>query len=100
MTGLKHTPGPWSVDTCYVIAPDPTGRHPDLYIAEMATDDEDGRLPPDDEQDANAALLASAPELFHALMELLGDIERPTTPGRREELTRRAREVVSAVLAA
>ena len=42
MTAPKHTPGPWVFDFPYIVAPDPTGRHPDLYIAEMATDDEDG----------------------------------------------------------
>ncbi len=100
MTALKHTPGPWDLDFPYIVAPDPSGRHPDLYIAEVAREDEDGRVPPEDEQDANAWLLAAAPELFAALAGLVGEIDLATPSGRRAELVARAREVIAAVLAA
>lgn len=100
MTALHHTPGPWDFDFPYIVAPDPSGTHPDLYIAEVAREDEDGRVPPEDEQEANARLLAAAPELFAALAELVGEIDLATPSGRRAELVARAREVIAAVLAA
>jgi hypothetical protein len=27
----RHTPGPWSSDLDFIVAPDPDGRHPDIY---------------------------------------------------------------------
>ncbi len=100
MTIAKHTPGPWDFDFPYVVAPDPIGKHPDLYIAELAHEDEDGRLPPEDERDANGRLIAAAPELFSALENLLREIDPSIPFERRAEAVRRARAVVSAVLAA
>jgi hypothetical protein len=32
----RYTPGPWDYDMDYIVAPDPDGRHPDIYIAEIA----------------------------------------------------------------
>ena len=100
MTAPKHTPGTWDFDFPYIVAPDPSGTHPDLYIAEVAREDDDGRVPPEDEQHANARLLAAAPELFAALAELAGEIDLATPSCRRAELVARAREVIAAVLAA
>lgn len=100
MTAPKHTPGPWDFDFPYIIAPDPSERHPDLYIAEVAREDDDGRVPPEDEQDANARLLAAAPDLFAALADLLGEIDLATPSGRRAERVARAQEVIAAVLTA
>ena len=33
---IPYTPGPWDCDLDYIVAPDPNGRHPDIYIAEIA----------------------------------------------------------------
>lgn len=67
----RYTPGPWDFDMDYIVAPDPTGRHPDIYIAEIAHADEEGRIASYPQQDANRRLIAAAPELLEALDYLL-----------------------------
>src|SRR5438270_6600193 len=67
----QHTPGPWDYDLDYIVAPDPNGRHPDIYIAEIAHSDDEGRVAPCPQQDANRRLIAAAPELLEALDYLL-----------------------------
>lgn len=67
----RHTPGPWNYDLDYIVAPDPDGRHPDIYIAEIAHSDEEGRIASAPQQDANRRLIAAAPELLEALEYLL-----------------------------
>ena len=64
-----YTPGPWQTDTGFIIAPDPRGVYPDIYIAEVITDDSEDpdRLATPEEQQANARLMAAAPELLEAL---------------------------------
>lgn len=64
---LPFTPGPWSSDWRFIVAPDPLGRFPDVYIAELADSDDDGRLPPPDQFAGNARLIAAAPDLFDAV---------------------------------
>jgi hypothetical protein len=66
-----YTPGPWDYDMDYIVAPDPGGRHPDIYIAEIAHADEEGRIASPEQQDANRRLIAAAPELLEALDYLL-----------------------------
>jgi hypothetical protein len=67
----RHTPGPWDYDMDYIIAPDPDGQHPDIYIAEIAHSDDEGRVASLEQQDANRRLIAAAPELLEALDYLL-----------------------------
>lgn len=71
MTNIQHTPGPWTYDMGFIVAPDPNGIHLDIYIAEIAREDDEGRIASDEEQIVNAALIAAAPELLAALMGLL-----------------------------
>ena len=40
----KHTPGDWDFDDGFIVALDPAGKHPDIYIAEIVTEDEEGRF--------------------------------------------------------
>jgi len=61
-----HTPGPWDYDMDYIVAPDPDGRHPDIYIAEIAHVDDEGRIASVEQQDANRRLIAAAPDLYCA----------------------------------
>ncbi len=68
---LRYTPGPWDYDMDYIVAPDPDGRHPDIYIAEIAHSDDEGRIASPQQQDANRRLIAAAPELLEALDYLL-----------------------------
>jgi len=63
----SHTPGDWDFDSGFIVAPDPSGKHRDIYIAEIVTEDEEGRLAPEDQQVANGHLLAKAPALLEAL---------------------------------
>jgi hypothetical protein len=66
MTTALHTPGPWTVDWQFIIAPDPNGRHPDIYIAEIAEVDDEGRSASAAQQLANGRLIAAAPALLAA----------------------------------
>jgi len=64
-----HTPGPWDYSLDYIVAPDPNGRHPDIYIAEIAHSDDEGRIASLEQQDANRRLIAAAPELPQMLRD-------------------------------
>jgi hypothetical protein len=66
MTNTQHTPGPWQQDWNYIVAPDPDGIHPDIYIAEITEDDSDGRLASPEQQEANGRLIVAAPDLLAA----------------------------------
>ena len=39
-----HTPGDWNFDSGFIVAPDPSGIHPDIYIAEIVNEDAEGRI--------------------------------------------------------
>jgi hypothetical protein len=65
--GDKHTPGDWDFDNGFIVAPDPSGKHPDIYIAEIATEDSEGRIAPDEQHYPNGRLLAKAPQLLKSL---------------------------------
>ena len=67
----RHTPGPWDYDWDFIVAPDPDGRHPDSYVAEIAHSDEEGRVASAEQQEANRRLIAAAPDLLEALDYLL-----------------------------
>ena len=67
----RHTAGPWDYDMDYIVAPDPDARHPDIYIAEIAHSDDEGRIASPEQQDANRRLIAAAPDLLEALDYLL-----------------------------
>ncbi|SRR5579875_259730 len=67
----RYTPGPWDYDMDYIVAPGTDGRHPDIYIAEIAHSDEEGRIALPEQQDANRRPIAAAPELLEALDYLL-----------------------------
>ncbi len=56
----EHTPEPWTYDTGFIVAPDPTGKHPDIYIAEIAGEDEEGRIAPYEQHEANALRICAA----------------------------------------
>lgn len=70
MTTLNYTPGPWQGDLCYIVAPDPEGIHPDIYIAEIAETDSDGRIAAPEQQIANRQLIAAAPEMCDTLLDI------------------------------
>ena len=63
---IAYTPGPWDYDMDYIVAPDPSGLHPDIYIAEIVHADDEGRLATPEQQDANRRLIAAAPDLYVA----------------------------------
>ncbi len=70
-----HTPGPWDCDLDYIVAPDPDGRHPDIYIAEIAHSDDEGRVASYQQQHANRQLIAAAPELL-AMVQTVAELRR------------------------
>ncbi len=61
-----HTPGPWQQSWQFIVAPDPGGVHPDIYLAEIAEEDSDGRVASPEQQEANGRLIVAAPELLAA----------------------------------
>jgi hypothetical protein len=63
---MRHTPGPWHYDQQWIVGPDVTGVHPDIYIAEIVIADELGRCADHETQNANGQVLAAAPELLAA----------------------------------
>jgi hypothetical protein len=65
---VTYTPGPWDCDLDYIVAPDPNGRHPDIYIAEIAHSDEEGRVASHEQQHANRQLITAAPAMLEALL--------------------------------
>lgn len=80
---IQHTPGPWRIEdpmpaSFSVMAPDRPG-HPNEYriIASVDTDVECGILL--QEAEANARLIAAAPDLLAALQGLMGAEWRPKT---------------------
>lgn len=76
-TKATHTPGPWRVISGEVWTDtSPTGAY-DAHIADMCRD-EPRTLPT--ERDANARLIALAPEMYDALMRLVGPSVTPPTP--------------------
>jgi len=71
MTTIEHTPGPWQQDGQFIVAPDPEGIHPDIYIAEIAEEDSEGRVASSEQQKANSLLIAAAPELLAACQKVI-----------------------------
>ena len=71
MTTATHTPDPWHNDGQFIVAPDPSGIHPDIYIAEIVETDDEGRLATPEQRIANADLLAAAPALLNAAQLVL-----------------------------
>ena len=71
-----HTPGPWDYDMDFIVAPDPNGKHPDIYIAEIADSDDEGRVASFEQQDANRWLIAAAPDLLAACTLIVERWER------------------------
>lgn len=67
MTTTEHTPGPWQQNWQFIVAPDPDGIHPDIYIAEIAEEDSEGRIASPEQQEANGKLIVAAPKLLEAL---------------------------------
>jgi len=55
---MKHTPGPWSVSDTSILA----GAYGEYCIAVI--EDDGGHEAPGEEQEANAQLIAAAPELL------------------------------------
>jgi hypothetical protein len=67
MTTIEHTPGPWRQSWQFIVAPDPNGIHPDIYIAEIAEEDSEGRIASPEQQKANGQVIVAAPALLAAL---------------------------------
>lgn len=76
-----HTPGPWKADWL----DDENGwvlDSQDNYLATVVTHDSEGRIAPLDQQVANAALMAAAPDLHAACAVLLDPAQDRITEAR------------------
>lgn len=97
----EHTPGPWRFDQDWHRIPTILGADG----AHVATVEKDnfihGKFPgightePKPERDANARLIAAAPELLAALSGLLSDLDNPDLIDIRDETIAQARAVVA-----
>jgi hypothetical protein len=76
MTIAEHTPGPWQQEWQFIVAPDPDGIHHDIYIAEIAEEDSDGRIASPEQQEANGRLIVAAPALLAACGMVIDRWER------------------------
>jgi hypothetical protein len=76
MSTSQHTPGDWKFTDRYIVASDPTGKHLDIYIAELAIDDDDDRVAPDEHIEPNGTLPAAAPKLLKALEDTFTILDR------------------------
>ena len=90
MADVKHTPGPWTVTADgagWYIECAPERGHSVAYImAEIGEEDPDTS---DDEKEANARLIAAAPDLLEALQMLLEFPNTgPATSAAREAITK------------
>jgi hypothetical protein len=65
-TSGDHTPGPWQQSWQFIVAPDRGGIHPDIYLAEIAESDSEGRIASPEQQEANGRLIVAAPDLLAA----------------------------------
>jgi len=65
----KHTPGPWTLSGANTV------HGPDCIVAFVGTADEEVRKFSSKRQNADAYLIAAAPELLAALEELLPDLQ-------------------------
>lgn len=82
----KHTPGPWVLDTiptsvgiCHRIGPFPPRRPDDVTVrhACLYADYPSASNPADEELEANARLMAAAPDLLEALENLMAAYSQP-----------------------
>lgn len=90
----KHTSGPWyATDWGNIVTHDPTGRHEDIYIAEVCREDEEGRIVPLIEQQANIHLIAAAPDMLNALLDVLDFWDDPDMS--MSELKERVRDAIA-----
>ena len=89
----KHTPGPWTDDATLNHYTTRVIRHNGIVVARLPTAPQD----PDNEaeMDANAALIASAPEMLEALRMLADDHEHGATGTIRQEHLRTARAAIA-----
>jgi len=87
----SHTPGPWTLDNCpdaygnATIRPDDGTEGGDISVQPIATV----------YTDANAHLIAAAPEMLEALQEALADAETLNEPYRNEAVCERMRAVIA-----
>lgn len=83
MTNVKHTPGPWIVSglpAMYDEAVNAVGSDGPLCVARLPRTGQIGSRYKD-EVDANARLIASAPDLLAALRVMVGDDPTPNIGG-------------------
>lgn len=76
MTTTAHTPGPWQQSWQFIVASDPNGIHPDIYIAEIAEEDSEGRIASPEQQKANGRLIVASPALLAACRMVIDRWER------------------------
>ena len=95
ISAVRHTPGPWNDNGQFIVAPDPGGIHPDIYIAEIAQEDEEGRIASAEQQLANGNLIAAAPDMLEALELARDRLEVSNYAGEEDE----ALEIIAAAIA-
>lgn len=71
----QHTPGPWRIDGNYIVADIDDGEESEVTVAQIGNVDTVHLPPPDGQDEANAALITTAPCLLAALEAILPEAE-------------------------
>ncbi len=71
---MSHTPGPWGYDAGSMEVFADNDQHGSGWIALVKGNDSDSRPLPADMQEANAHLIAAAPDLLAALTDLFRQV--------------------------
>lgn len=99
MSTTKHTPGPWTYNENF--AQEVVGAD-GLHIAYVGANDEPSQFRTDEEHDANAILIAAAPELFQLIDQISRFATTDEEPGKdlgndeaMDGLIARSRELIA-----
>lgn len=100
MENAQYSPGPWHLketESSFLIEAQPHLKHKDAYVARISWWTRSEGCPTQEESEANARLIAAAPELLEALKVLVQDADKYTGTrfARIDALFDKARAVIA-----
>ncbi len=97
MKNQKHTPGPWRVNSEDAVLSIESDSEDCGVICMVSSNVEPGIEAPEEETNANAALIAAAPGLLEAAKTLLADLDKQLRGGRANDHLKHIAELRAAV---
>lgn len=94
MSDAKHTPAPWRVDRCYRTGFTIFGGTQESPSCVVDTQDDDGRYGTI-RNESDARLIAAAPDLLAALIDLTDRVEKIVMPDQSTPCTIHARAAIA-----